>query len=253
MTATIEWSYARLDPDARTVADRLSLFERGFTVEAVEAVCEDVPDVLGALAEIAEARLIRRVDSRVEIRFVVLGTVRAYARHRLHQQEDLEDRKVALADHLLSRAREWAGQLDGAEGAAVVGRFDDTAADLNAALDWAADTDRTDLAVEMMTTLTDLWIASGRLVEGLRRTQQLIALAGPTPAQQADLHLTAGKLAYHLTDWNACGRGDARCARGARHPAGDRDCGPLPPRCRAHHDRRGRRRCDSGVGGARGG
>ena len=27
-------------------------------------------------------------------------------------------------------------------------------------------------------------------------------MAGPTPAQQADLHLTAGKLAYHLTDWN---------------------------------------------------
>ena len=202
LTATIEWSYARLDPDARTVADRLALFERGFTVEAVEAVCEDVPDVLGALAEIAEAHLIRRVDSRVEIRFVVLGTVRAYARHRLHQQGELEDRKVALTDHLLSRAREWAGQLDGAQGAAVVGRFDDTAADLNAALDWAADTGRTDLAVELVTALTDLWIASGRLAEGLRRTQQLLALAGPTPAEQADLHLTAGKLAYHLTNWN---------------------------------------------------
>ena len=47
LSATIEWSYERLDPAARTVADRLALFERGFTVEAVEAVCDDVPDVLG--------------------------------------------------------------------------------------------------------------------------------------------------------------------------------------------------------------
>ena len=202
LTATIEWSYARLDPDARTVADRLSLFERGFTVEAVEAVCEDVPDVLGALAEIVEARLIRRVDSRVEIRFVVL-----VPSGRTHGTVFISKRTSRTA-----RSR-WpttcfpepaTGQVSSTapEGAAVVGRFDDTAADLNAALDWAADTDRTDLAVEMMTVLTDLWIASGRLLEGLRRTQQLLAMAGPTPAQQADLHLTAGKLAYHLTDWN---------------------------------------------------
>jgi len=202
LAATIEWSYARLDHHARTVADRLSLFERGFTVEAVEAVCDDVPDVLDALAQIVEARLIRPVDSRVEVRFVVLGTVRAYARNRLQQHEDIETPKVALADHLLSRAREWAGQLDGPESAAVVGRYDDTAADLNAVLDWASDTGRTDLAVELATTITDLWIASGRLMDGLRRTRQLLASAGLTPAQQADLHLTAGKLAYHLTDWD---------------------------------------------------
>ena len=50
LAATIEWSYDGSSDAARTVADRLALFERGFTVEAVEAVCEDVPDVLGALA-----------------------------------------------------------------------------------------------------------------------------------------------------------------------------------------------------------
>lgn len=202
LAATIEWSYARLAPSARLVADRLSLFERGFTVEAVEAICDDVPDVLEALAQIVEARLIRPVDSRVEVRFVVLGTVRAYARNRLLQHGDLETRRLALADHLLSRVRDWAGQLDGPEGAAAVGRYDDTAPDLDSALDWAFDTGRTELAVELATTVTDLWIASGRLVDGLRRTQKLLTLAGLTSAQQAGLHLTAGKLAHHLTDWD---------------------------------------------------
>ena len=202
LTATIEWSYSRLDPDARIVADRLSLFERGFTVEAVEAVCNDVPNVLAALGQIAEARLIRPVESRVEVRFVVLGTVRAYARNRLQQHEDLEVRRVALANHLLARARDWADHLDGPEGATVVGRYDDTAADVNAALDWASETGRMDPAVDLATTVTDLWIAAGRLTDGLRRTQQLLEVPGLTPAQHASLHLSAGKLAYHLTDWD---------------------------------------------------
>ena len=202
LAATIEWSYDRLDPAARTVADRLALFERGFTVEAVEAVCDDVPDVLAALAQIVEARLIRPADSRVEVRFVVLGTVRAYARTRLQHQDDLETRRIALADHLLARARAWAGQLDGPEGPTVVGRYDDTAADLDAVLDWASATGRTDLAVELTTTITELWIASGRLTDGLRRTQRLLESDGLSYRHQADLHLTAGKLAYHLTDWD---------------------------------------------------
>jgi hypothetical protein len=201
LAATIEWSYDRLDPAARTVVDRLALFERGFTVEAVEAVCEDVPDVLDALAQIVEARLIRPAASRVEIRFVALGTVRAYARARLAQLDDLESHRVALADHLLGKARAWAAQLDGPEGPTVVGRYDDTAADLDGVLDWASATGRVGHAVELATTITDLWIASGRLTDGLRRTQGLLESDGLSPRHQADLHLTAGKLAYQLTDW----------------------------------------------------
>ena len=202
LTATIEWSYSRLDPAARTVADRLALFERGFTVEAVEAVCDDVPDVLGALTRIVEARLIRPVHSRVEVRFVMLGTVRAYARTRLQEHDDLEARKVALADHLMAKARAWAHELDGPEGATVVGRYDDSAADLDAVLDWASATARTELAVDLATTITDLWIASGRLIDGLRRTQVLLESAGLSSTREAALHLTAGKLAYHLTSWD---------------------------------------------------
>ena len=44
MTTAIRWSYDRLTADAQLVCDRLALFERGFTIEAVEAVCPDVPE-----------------------------------------------------------------------------------------------------------------------------------------------------------------------------------------------------------------
>ena len=253
LAATIEWSYDRLDPAARTVADRLALFERGFTVEAVEAVCDDVPDVLAALAQIVEARLIRPSSSRVEVRFVVLGTVRAYARTRLQQQDDLEARRIALADHLLARVRVWAGQLDGPEGPTVVGRYDDTAADLDAVLDWASATGRTGLAVEVATSITDLWIASGRLSDGLRRTQRLLdseGLSRGTPGRPAPHRRKAGLPSHPM----GCGGGGAaRRARAPRHRPCHRDRGTLLSRCRACRDRVGRRRRHAGNGCARGG
>ncbi|GAA1941488.1 AfsR/SARP family transcriptional regulator [Nocardioides marmoribigeumensis] len=202
LAATIEWSYERLDPDARRIVDRLALFERSFTIEAVEAVCDDVPDVLAALAQVVEARLVRSAESRVEVRFVALGTVRAYARARLAEQTDVAARRDALSDHLRRRVLAWREELDGPTGTAVLGRYDDTAADLDAALDRALAEGATDLAVELASSLTDLWIASGRLTDGLRRTTALLDLPDLTDGDRAVLHLVAGKLAYHLTDWS---------------------------------------------------
>ncbi len=202
LAATIEWSYERLDADARRVADRLALFERSFTVEAVEAVCDDIDDVLGALTQVVEARLVRPAESRVELRFVALGTVRAFARARLQEHPDVKQRWDALSAHLLDRAAVWAADLDGPEGTAAIGRFDDTAADLDAAIDRAIDQSQPDAAVRLVEAVTDLWIASGRSTVGLRRVTALLALPGLVGPGRARAHLAAAKLAYQLTDWD---------------------------------------------------
>ena len=201
LAATIGWSYERLDPPARRLVDRLALFERSFTVEALEAVCDDVPDVLGALSQVVEARLVRPAESRVEVRFVALGTVRAFARARLQERPDVASQHAALTAHLSERLSAWSEALDGPTGVAVLARFDDTAADLDAALDRARDQGDTVAAVSLTDRLTAFWIASGRLTDALRRTTSLRGLAGLTDADRAVLHLVEGKLAYHLTDW----------------------------------------------------
>ncbi len=208
LATTIEWSLERLAGPARTVVERLALFERGFTLEAVEALCPDVPDVLEALAQIVDARLIRSVASRVEVRFVLLGTVRSFVRARLDVRPADEEHRLALCDHLLERARSWAAQVDGAEGTVVIGRYDDTAADLDAAVDWAIDRERADLAVELVDSLVDLWIATGRLRDGLQHALKVQAAPGLSGDQSARVHLAVGRLAYHLTDWQ---RAEAEC------------------------------------------
>ena len=105
MATAIRWSYDRLTPDARLVCDRLALFERGFTIEAVEAVCADLDEVIEPIASIVDARLVRSSPSRADVRFVVLGTVRAFARERLLAHPDLVQSRERLAAYLRAASR----------------------------------------------------------------------------------------------------------------------------------------------------
>lgn len=205
LAATIEWSYERLGADAQAVLGRLAMFERGFTLEAVEAICPDVPHVLEALAEVVDARLVRSVASRVEVRFVLLGTVRSFVRSR-RPDAHAEEHRLLLAEHLRDRARSWAEALDGEEGTVVVGRYDDTATDLDAALAWAVDEGRADLAAGLIEVLVDLWIASGRLQDGLRHSKRAVDELELPADRSAGIHLAVGRLSYHLTDWESAER-----------------------------------------------
>ncbi len=218
LTTTIQWSLERLDDADRLVCDRLALFERGFTVEALEAVCDDVPDVLESLAAIVDARLVRPVESRVEVRFVVLGTVRAYLRQRSHERPDLELRRDRLAVHL--RERLAADDLDGPDGLLTLARYDDDAADLDAALDRAIELGDAAGAAATALASTEFWVASGRLVDGRRRVERVRALPGHDPVTAARLAAASTTLAYQLTDW-ALAAATGREALALAEAAGD--------------------------------
>ena len=169
LTSAIAWSYDRLSPEARLVCDRLALFERGFTIESVEAVCPDVPGVVEAIASILDARLIRSMESRAEVRFVVLGTVRAFARARLLTHRDLSRSHELLAAHLTARAEVFATQLYGPDGTLALARFDDDAADIEAAIDWALDAGRRSIAVELVLDQRGVLERCGSTQRGDRR------------------------------------------------------------------------------------
>ncbi len=197
LARTIEWSYQRLDDDARAMCDRLALFEGGFTLDALEAVCPDVPQVLDLVAAISDARLVTAIESRVEVRFAMLGTVRAFAHRRLAEHADLDVRRERLALHLATRVETWSTEVDGPQGMLALGRFADGAADVEGAI--ARSLDRGDLltAIRLIRGTAELWVASGRLAIGTELVEQARVLA----PDDAHLWLVAGQLAYHLTDW----------------------------------------------------
>jgi tetratricopeptide (TPR) repeat protein len=94
MRATLDWSWELLGASEREMLSQLSIFEGGFTLEAVETVVElrAVPAIAGGepldptpwsadvLQSLVEKSLVRRLHAR---RFELLRTVRDYAAERL--------------------------------------------------------------------------------------------------------------------------------------------------------------------------
>ena len=200
LTSAIAWSYDRLSPEARLVCDRLALFERGFTIEAVEALCPDVPGVVEAIASILDARLIRSMECRAEVRFVVLGTVRAFARARLLTHRDLSRSHELLAAHLTARTEVFANQLYGPDGTLALARFDDDAADIQAAIDWALETGRRSIAVELVLTSGECWNAAGRHSEAIDMVLRVLDHVPQQSPEAARLMAAASILAHQLGD-----------------------------------------------------
>jgi DNA-binding SARP family transcriptional activator/predicted ATPase len=211
---TIAWSYERLDDEARLMCDRLALFEGGFTLDALEAVCPDVPQVIDMVAAISDARLVTAVESRVEVRFAMLGTVRAFAHRRLSTHPDLDQRRERLAGHLADQVELWSREVDGPDGLLALGRFADEAADVEAAVGRALDAGDAAAAVRLLRGAAELWVASGRLSTGVALAARACALAPGS----AGAWLVAGQLAYHLTEWDEA---RAACERALELAAAD--------------------------------
>ena len=79
----IAWSYDLLDPIAKKVFRRVSVFAGGFSLDAAQSVCStfldgDV-DALDSLSKLVEGNLVSRVEADGEIRFGMLETIREFA------------------------------------------------------------------------------------------------------------------------------------------------------------------------------
>ena len=93
---TIDWSHELLAPSERTLFARLSVFAGGCTLEAVEAVCNTREDlevsVLEGVASLVDKSLLKRItDEEAEPRFMLLETIREYARERLRATGQAEE------------------------------------------------------------------------------------------------------------------------------------------------------------------
>lgn len=207
LRATMDWSYDLLTPGERVLLRRLAIFEAGFSVDMVEAICtgEEVArgqilDLLSAL--VAKSLVVAETLTRSEARYRLLATIREYA----HEKLDAAGEAVNLRDRHLElfvwRAEETAPKLIGPHQQIWFAWLDAEHDNIRAALAWALERRRIAEGLRIAEALYQFWEIRNFRHEGLAWFEQLLAYADDaiTPAVHAGGYTYAAFLAEFLGD-----------------------------------------------------
>jgi predicted ATPase/class 3 adenylate cyclase len=186
LRATIEWSYELLDPAARELFARLSVFSGTFPLDAAEEVCGAELDGLGALVDYS------LVKPMGDDRFFILETIRQYALEKLSERNEADELRRRHADFFAALAEQAYGHRFDAE-AEWSARLDSDHDDLRAALDWLAQDDP-DRTLELAGALGWFWLSHGLLQEGRGRLAAALGASDTTGRARARALTSAGAL-----------------------------------------------------------
>lgn len=194
LRALIDWSYDLLGPAERTLLDRLSVFQGGWTLDAAETVCDDSDEMLGSLVDKSLVQVKTRGPT---VRYSMLESLREYANERLEGSGERDASRARHAEWYLQLAEESHPQMRGAGAASTLERLEEEQPNLRAALEWTLET-RPEWALRMAGSLGLFWYYRGRSQEGLglvRRALEAMPDGGPVQARLRALY-SAGLLAY---------------------------------------------------------
>jgi predicted ATPase len=194
LRATIEWSHALLSSSEQQLFAELAVFPGSFTLEAAEAICGAALDDLHSLVD---KSLLRRTG---EGRFFMLATIREFTVERLSMSARGDGVRDRHATHFLAVVRGLQPLLATAEDARALALVDAEHDNLRTALRFFVDAGAADQALELINTMQRYWRIYGHLAEGLRWTDEALALPGATPAMRAHGLRAKANLANALGD-----------------------------------------------------
>jgi predicted ATPase/DNA-binding SARP family transcriptional activator len=203
LRATLDWSFALLEPREQALLRRLAVFAGGFTLEAAEAVCgcvrpgpdgragapdrvrdaadaDEVDDVLGAISTLVDKSLVAVEADGDVVRYRLLETVRQYGLERLAEAGETDAVRAAHARHFAAFAEEAEPHLfAGAATPAWLAVVQAEADNLRAAAQWAEeDRARAAVALRLGYALHWYWWATGQFGESRHRLEAALALGG---------------------------------------------------------------------------
>jgi hypothetical protein len=161
LRATIAWSYDLLSEEEQRVLRALSVFAGGCTLEAADEVAEADLDTMQSLVE---KSLLRFTDER----YWVLETIREFASEQLSMSSAAEEarRRHALYFTVMAETADEQWLDDGHD--EWLDRLEMERQNLRAAVEWAREVERPDIALRLTVGASRFWMVRGPVPEGLR-------------------------------------------------------------------------------------
>ena len=172
LRASVDWSHALLTEPERVLFRRLAVFMGGFDLDAAQAVAGggevERYQVLDQLTLLVDKSLVVAENATGRTRYRLLETVRQYALEKLGESGEADavrtrhrDHYTAMAALLDTPARAGTGHDERLEQADI--EIDN----LRAAFAWSRENSDVELALALASSLQPLWLARGRIREGL--------------------------------------------------------------------------------------
>lgn len=205
LRGAIDWSYELLDEVEKALFARLSVFQGGRTIEAVEVVCcHDLsPDVLDGLASLLNKNLLRIDEGpEGEPRFTMLETIHEYARERLEDSGEAEDTRRRHAEYFTALAnRAEPHTRGGTDQLHWLRRLEAEHENLRTAYRWCLERGEVELRLRLVGSLGHFWWRQGHFAEGKQWTEGALEVIEDAPPDVRACVLTAaGRVSFYLDD-----------------------------------------------------
>jgi predicted ATPase/class 3 adenylate cyclase/DNA-binding CsgD family transcriptional regulator len=170
LRASVDWSHALLSDAERVLFRRLAVFFGGFDLDAAQAVAGagavEHYQVLDQLTLLVDKSLVAAENSGGRTRYRLLETVRQYALEKLGESGEADVVRSRHRDYYTARA----ALLDAPAGSdyeRLIEQAETEIDNLRAAFGWSRENSDVELALALVSSLQPLWLARGRLREGL--------------------------------------------------------------------------------------
>jgi non-specific serine/threonine protein kinase len=173
LRAVLDWSDTLLSGPERVLFRRLAIFAGGFTLEAAEHVCGNVPgsdplDILELLSNLIDKSLVTVREMDGEMRYRMLEPIREYAREKL--AGDAYESRAVAARHLeffMQLAERAEPELTGPLQGSWLKRLEAEHDNLRAALSWSEPGPEYDeQRLRLAGAVWRFWDARGSFVQG---------------------------------------------------------------------------------------